>query len=101
MIYFSHQYNGGGGGSTVSVEGEQENSGMGKEKLQLSGRELNLHCGGGVKSRGSGLGGKWGYNITGREEERWEDVRHLTCDLREGGKGEGNLGSFSRSAFKN
>lgn len=39
------------------MEGEQENSGMGKENLGLSGRELNLHCGDGVKSRGSGLGG--------------------------------------------
>lgn len=42
----------------------------------------------------------WGYNITGREEERWEDARHHTCDLREGGKGVESLGSCSRSAFK-
>lgn len=86
---------------TLSLEREQENSGMGKEKLGLSGRESNLHWWWGEIKGKWARRKAWGYNISGREEERWEDVRRLTCDLGEGGKGEGSLGSFSRSAFKN
>lgn len=40
--FISHVSIMGGGGSTLSLEREQENSGMGKEKLGLSSRECNL-----------------------------------------------------------
>lgn len=43
--------------------------------------------------------GKWarrkvqGCNITGNEEEKWGDGRHLACGLRDSGKGVESLES--------